>query len=330
MAKICIDAGHYGKYNQCPNNSNYFESKAMWKLHLLQKKYFEKVGIDVIVTRIDENKDLEVTARGRLANGCDLFISNHTNATGSTMNENIDYVAVYHLLSDNRVDCDDISKEVAEKLAPVITDVMNTRQGYRIYTKASTKDRDGDGKINDNYYGVLHGARTVNVPALILEHSFHTNSKSVEWLLDDNNLDKLARAEVECIASYLLNKSIKIEDFEYVMSREEAENYIGIDCVEFLHRLATEEDMNKYVEPLMTGRMLFADVDELFMACDEYNSPYTSDWYKRNVIIQCYDLILGRFPESEEAIQHWMSYSRLRDIYHDIYNSEEAINRRKS
>ena len=31
--KICIDAGHYSKYNRCPNNSNYYESVVMWNLH---------------------------------------------------------------------------------------------------------------------------------------------------------------------------------------------------------------------------------------------------------------------------------------------------------
>ena len=32
MVKICLDAGHYGKYNQSPCNKAYFESEAMWKL----------------------------------------------------------------------------------------------------------------------------------------------------------------------------------------------------------------------------------------------------------------------------------------------------------
>ena len=32
MTKICLDAGHYGKYNQSPVNKNYWESEAMFKL----------------------------------------------------------------------------------------------------------------------------------------------------------------------------------------------------------------------------------------------------------------------------------------------------------
>lgn len=204
MAKrVCIDAGHYGKYNRCPGNAAYYESEVMWKLHLMQKKYLEQMGIEVVTTRADQAKDLSLNARGSAAKGCDLFISDHSNAVGSGMNEGIDYVAVYHLVDDASVVCDDISKEFAEKIAPVIAEVMGTKQGYRIYTRKSDNDRNGDGKLNDNYYGVLHAARMVNVPGLILEHSFHTNSATVAWLLNDQNLDALAKREAECIASYL-------------------------------------------------------------------------------------------------------------------------------
>ena len=209
--KVCIDAGHYGKYNRCPNNSLYYESEVMWKLHLLQKKYLEQLGIEVITTRANQAKDLELTSRGKLAKGCDLFISDHTNAVGSAMNESADYVAVYHLTDDTTTQCDDISKEIATKLAPVIAKVMGTKQSPKVLSRKSENDKNKDGFMNDNYYGVLHGSRSVNVAGLILEHSFHTNTKAVLWLLDDSNLDKLARAEAECIASYLLKKEASLD-----------------------------------------------------------------------------------------------------------------------
>lgn len=212
--KVCIDAGHYGKYNMCPNNSAYYESDMVWKLHLLQKKYLEALGIEVITTRADKDKDLSLNSRGIAARGCDLFISDHSNAVGNGMNESVDYVAVYHLVDDTTVTCDDISKEIAGIIAPVIADVMGTKQGYRVVTRKSDNDRNGDGMMNDNYYGVLHASRSVGVPGLILEHSFHTNSAAVAWLLNDDNLDKLAKAESECIASYLLGKTVKLDEQE--------------------------------------------------------------------------------------------------------------------
>ena len=45
--KICLDAGHYGKYNQSPAVSKYYESDMAWKLHLLLKKELEAYGIEV-------------------------------------------------------------------------------------------------------------------------------------------------------------------------------------------------------------------------------------------------------------------------------------------
>lgn len=205
--KVCIDAGHYGKYNKCPNNSNYYESEVMWKLHLLQKKYLEQLGVQVITTRNVPSNDLDLVARGKKASGCDLFISDHTNAVGSNMNEEVDYVAIYCLTEDSTTKCDDISKEFSNKIGPVIAEVMNTKQSYKVMARKANSDRNKDGLFNDNYYGVLHGACSVKVPAVILEHSFHTNSRSVEWLLDDSNLDKLAKAEAECIAEFLKAKT---------------------------------------------------------------------------------------------------------------------------
>ena len=33
--KICLDAGHQGRYNQSPADHRYYESVMVWKLHLL-------------------------------------------------------------------------------------------------------------------------------------------------------------------------------------------------------------------------------------------------------------------------------------------------------
>lgn len=205
--KVCIDSGHYGKYNRCPGIPEYFESEIMWKLSNLQKGYLEALGVEVVLTRSNPNKDLALQARGKKAAGCDLFISNHSNATGSGMNESIDYVAVYHLTDDKTTNADDISADFAQGIAPLIASVMGTKQGGRVLTRRSDNDRNNDGVLNDNYYGVLHGARLVNVPGLILEHSFHTNSRSVKWLLDEKNLDSLAKAEAAYIASFLKDKA---------------------------------------------------------------------------------------------------------------------------
>ena len=207
--KICLDPGHYAKYNRCPGIPEYYESEVMWKFHLLLKKELEALGATVITTRANANVDVGLVERGQMSKGCDAFLSLHTNAVGSAMNETVDYVAVYHLSDDATTYCDDVSKEIANKIAPVIANVMGTGQGFRVLTRNAVSDRNGDGFSNDNYYGVLHGARLADTPGLILEHSFHTNSKVVRWLLQDANLERLAKAEAQCLAEYFSGVEIK-------------------------------------------------------------------------------------------------------------------------
>ena len=69
-------------------------------------------------------------------------------------------------------------------------------------SRTSGTDRDGNGKKDDDYYGVLHGAHAIGTCAIILEHSFHTNTRAAKWLLEDSNLEKLAKEEAKVIANY--------------------------------------------------------------------------------------------------------------------------------
>ena len=187
MAKICLDAGHYGKYNQSPANKAYYESDMNWKLHNLLKKYLKQCGFEVIQTRSNQATDLELTSRGKLAKGCDLFLSIHSNAVGSGVNESIDYPVAYVPLNGK-------GDNIGKLLADCVADIMGTKQKGRIESKK--------GSTGQDYYGVIRGAVSVGVPGIILEHSFHTNTKMTNWLLNDSNLDKLAKAEADVIADY--------------------------------------------------------------------------------------------------------------------------------
>lgn len=196
--KIMIDAGHYGKYNKGVI-SGYYESDMTWELHNYLKTELESYGFEVGVTRTDKNKDLEVSQRGLKSKGYDLFLSLHSNAASG---QSADYVALYHLAKDNTTKVDEVSKAVAEKLAPVVASVMGTKQKYQVLTRSVDFDRDKDGYLNDNYYGVLHGADLANTAGIIIEHSFHTNPTACKWLMNSSNLKKLAVAEAKVLADY--------------------------------------------------------------------------------------------------------------------------------
>lgn len=193
--KICLDAGHYARYNQSFVVPEYWESEMTWKLHLLLKDELEKRGFEVKTTRTDQKTDLNVTERGKMAKGCDLFMSLHSDAAYDSddpeekkaANEPVDRVTVFHPLDGRAAD---LSRLLADRIA----EVMEVRQGGHVKTR--------EGSYGNNYYGVINGAYQVGVPGLLIEHSFHTNRRSAKWLLDNDNLERLAIAEADVLAAY--------------------------------------------------------------------------------------------------------------------------------
>lgn len=184
--KIMLDAGHYGKYNHSPVVQEYWESEMTWKLHLLLKSELEKYGLEVLTTREKQEVDMPVYNRGLSAKGCDLFISLHSD---SFSDETINRVSVFRAF-DNQNNAD----ELAGRLAASIAELMEVSGGY-VKTREEPKGTE--------YYGVMRGARKAGVPLYyIIEHSFHTNKKSAEWLLNDKNLERLAVLEAGIIAAH--------------------------------------------------------------------------------------------------------------------------------
>ena len=197
--KICLDAGHYGKYNQSEVVPAFYESDFNWKFHLLLKKYLEQCGIEVITTRTDKNKDMDLYQRGRAAKGCNVFLSIHANWAER---KDADYVVCYVPLNHS-------GDELGKALAECVGQVMGTKEYSRINTKQSTKGP-------WDWYGVIYGAVDVGVPGIIIEHSFYSNKKMAEWLMNDANLDLMARKEANVIAKHFNLAPLKEEVTETV------------------------------------------------------------------------------------------------------------------
>lgn len=196
--KVCLDAGHYGKYNRSPVYTAYYESDMTWKLHNYLADELQKYNITVVKTRASQDVDRELVSRGYASKGCDLFISLHSNASS---NANTNYAIAICQASKSGVSYDDKSRAFGAKLAATVGKVMGCEG--RTGTRAADWDRDGNGKYDDEYYGVLQGAKNAGTPGVIMEHGFHTNLAQTKWLYQDANLKKLAVAEAETIAEYL-------------------------------------------------------------------------------------------------------------------------------
>ena len=182
--KICLDAGHAGKENQSPVVPDFYESDFNWKLHMKLKKALEEYGIQVITTRKSQNDVLGTKSRGKLAQGCSLLLSIHANAA---QRQTADYPLAI-------VPVNGSGDQLGKKLADCVRNVMDTDEPADMWSKKTDSGND--------WYGVINGAAQVGVPGIILEHSFYTNKRMALWMLVDENLDKLAKAEAEVIAEH--------------------------------------------------------------------------------------------------------------------------------
>lgn len=206
--KICLDAGHVGsKYNQSPVVKTYYESAMVWALHLKLKAQLEARGFQVVTTRASIDTDLGVYERGTASKGCDVFISLHSNACGT---ESVDYPAVYRAY-DNKNNVDTLALKLAKKVG----ELMGTTQAGRTATRKNSS--------GGEYYGVLRGARAVGTPCyMLIEHSFHTNTKATKWLSKDANLDKLAVAEADILAEFFGMESSTESEKTAIMGKAQA------------------------------------------------------------------------------------------------------------
>ena len=200
--RVLLDAGHYGNYN--PYNVllpdiRYSEAQMAWALQGFLKTELEAYGIEVVTTRTDPDTDLKTTERGKKATGCDLLVSLHSNAC-EDMSVSRAVVCCFQDL--NWTDIDNISVDVGRVLGQTVKAVMGL-PSYQIFQLKANTDRDKNGVKDDEYYGILYGARLVGVPAVIVEHSFHTNKMAAKWLSNSENLKALAKAEAAAIAKFL-------------------------------------------------------------------------------------------------------------------------------
>ena len=196
--KICLDPGHYGDDYNPGVAAGYVESNFTWAYYFLLKERLEKLGVEVIVTRDAKNEypkksngKEDLQARGKKAKGCDLFISIHSNAVDNKPQIN----SVFCHWSV-RSGGEGIAKKIGNALTVLFRDEWGQCDAPTFYAQESTKYPGFD------YFGVLKGASSVDVPGVIIEHSFHTNVTYCEWAMVPGNLEKMADVEVKAIAEY--------------------------------------------------------------------------------------------------------------------------------
>ena len=185
--KICLDPGHYGKYN-AGIIKGYYESEMNLKLAYKLKEKLEKYGAEVFLTRTG-TEDLSLYSRGQVAvkNDCDVFFSIHSNARSG--DETHRGVVVYYSIFQPE------HKGLMEELGRAVAGAMGS-----IFQCAVTRKGNNG---NWDYNTVIKSAVDGGVPmAFLVEHGYHTNREDCAALMKDEVLEKIAEAEARILAEH--------------------------------------------------------------------------------------------------------------------------------
>ena len=326
--KIMLDAGHYGKYNRSPAVPAYYESDFTFKFVNMLKAALEAYGFTVGTTRKDQAKDLALQTRGKAAAGYDLFISIHSNAVGSGVNNSVDYPVAITMVDDDKITIDEVSKAVGEILAQVVAATMGTSQAARTYTKLSANDRDGNGIKDDEYYGVLHGAKLVGVPGIILEHSFHTNAKAAAWLLKESNLQAMAAAEAAALAKYYgMEKSQAAGSQEPEKQQEAAATWYRVrkSWEDAASQIGAYRVKDNAIKNCPDGYTVYGDKGEVIYKNKTIDTN-ANKWYRVRKLWEDKDSQLGAYKLYDNAVNNCPAgYAVFDDNGDVLYRNAAAV-----
>jgi N-acetylmuramoyl-L-alanine amidase len=192
MYKIVIDPGHGGKDRSNMGPTGYIEADGVLAISkYLRDELIATKAFEVLLTR-GSDITIGLTERGKMAAefGADLFISEHTNASGRPTNENIRGTVVYYSVDLPQ------DKELAYTMAKEIAEAIGT-------TNKGAKTHESTKYPGEDYYTVIDASQDRGIPHVLLaESAFHDNAKDEALLKDDAVLRKIAKAQAKVICNF--------------------------------------------------------------------------------------------------------------------------------
>lgn len=112
------------------------------------------------------------------------------------------------------------------------------------------------------------------------------------------------------------------------MSEIDAKKLVVCDYAQYLGRMPAQSDIDADTQNIIDTGMTTEQYDYSFLVSQEYHDR-SGSLAAQDFVIRCYRAILGRFPESEDALMYYVGRivdgsARYRDIAWEIYQSEEA------
>lgn len=201
MLKIVLDPGH-GKNFNTGAVKGFYEGNNNYNACLLLKAELDKYeDVNVVLTRSALADDPSLSARGKMGNDADLFLSWHSN--GFTKESACGVVSIYSIHRPN-------DKALCEKFNKPIVALF----GGNTYDRGATTSVHPSDKKRD-YYGVIRNSVLTNGDSfgstpvqskckhsIIIEHGFHSNKAECTKLADPAFIDQLVKAEAKVIAEH--------------------------------------------------------------------------------------------------------------------------------
>lgn len=206
--KICLDYGHHsGTSGKRSPDGSLLEYEFNRDVGRRLKAILERHGIEVIETVTDDDTDVSLTQRCKIANNnnVDYFVSIHANADGNGT----------YWTSANGFEIHIVGKGgKAEKLANAIQKIAPTKLGL--------KDRG----VRVSNFQVL---RDTVAPAILIEHGFYTNKEECEKLKNDTFRQNCAEADAQGILTFLGINYIPSEEKTSQNGNTSEENTSSVD-----------------------------------------------------------------------------------------------------
>lgn len=182
---IIIDPGHGpGSVNRGP--AGYFEHVGMWKLSNFLLARLTQAGVAARLTRTEQGNP-SLAARGALARGATVFVSQHSNG----FNGQVRGCEVFHSVRRPN------DRAIAAQIAAVSAALMgNPNRGAKVRESATARGQD--------HFGVIRAAVAAGAKHVFLcETGFHDNVEDERWLLVDANLARIADAQARILIELL-------------------------------------------------------------------------------------------------------------------------------
>ena len=191
MYKIMIDPGHGGTDKSNKGPTGYVEAYGALDISLKLREELNDIGaFEVRLTR-ETDVYLGIRERSKMAAqwGADMFISQHTNASGLPNNTTVRGTEVY-----TSVDLND--EALAAEMSKAISEAIGTKN-------RGAKKRESNSYQGEDYYGVIDAAQDGGVPhVLLIENAFHDNKEDEALLKDESKRLAIAKAQANVISKF--------------------------------------------------------------------------------------------------------------------------------